>query len=169
MKTTLLLPLALVIISCSPKSAPTQATAPPTEHQRVYDALRLRDSLLFSFVFDHGDTASLRSLISEDFEFYHDQNGITASRSAFFKGVAGLGSNPYKTRRVVAANSLKVFPLYDKGQLYGAIQTGRHHFIAVEPGKPERLTSTAVFSHLWLLEKGNWKLKRVLSYDHQAP
>lgn len=159
----------MVIISCGPKIVPTQAPAMPSEHQRVYDALRLRDSLLFSLVFDHCDTVSLRSLISQDFEFYHDQNGITSSRAAFFKGVAALSRNPYKTKRGVAPNSLEVFPLYEKGQLYGAIQTGRHYFSAVEPGMPERLTSTAVFTHLWILENGNWKLKRVLSYDHKAP
>lgn len=176
MKTTLILTLALFTLGGCP-SSPHLADAPPLpsnesplpENQVVFNVLKARDSMLFSLVFEQFDTVQLKYLISEDFEFYHDQNGITASRSAFFKGVAGLGSNPYKTRRVVAANSLKVFPLYDKGQLYGAIQTGRHHFIALEPGKPERLTSTAVFSHLWLLEKGNWKLKRVLSYDHQAP
>lgn len=169
MKTTALLTLAMLLASCCAKKYASVTPVLSPEHQLIYDALRLRDSLLFSLVFDHCDTASLRSLISQDFEFYHDQNGITGSRTAFFKGVAALSRNPYKTKRGVAPNSLEVFPLYDKGQLYGAIQTGRHYFSAVEPGMPERLTSTAVFSHLWILENGNWKLKRVLSYDHKAP
>jgi hypothetical protein len=29
------------------------------------------------------------------------------------------------------------------------------------------MTSKASFTHLWLLEQNTWKLRRVLSYDHQ--
>src|SRR5262249_421878 len=42
-------------------------------------------------------------------------------------------------------------------------------FYAQEKGRPEYLTSTAKFTHVWLLENGKWKLSRALSYDHQEP
>jgi hypothetical protein len=169
MKTTFLLPLAVLMASCCAKKYATVAPVLSPEHQLVYDALKLRDSLLFSFVFDHCDTVSLRSLISKDFEFYHDQSGINDSRADFLKGIPSLCQLSYKPRRAVVEGSLQVFPLYDDGALYGAIQSGTHQFFAIEAGQPERLTSTAVFTHLWILENGNWRLKRVLSYDHKSP
>ena len=64
-------------------------------------------------------------------------------------------------------NSLEVYPLEKNGVIYGAIQMGIHRFYALEKNKPEYITSTAKFTHVWLLENGNWKLGRALSYDHQ--
>ena len=36
-----------------------------------------------------------------------------------------------------------------------------------KPEKPEKAGSTAKFIHLWILEDNQWKLKRILSYDHK--
>ena len=66
-------------------------------------------------------------------------------------------------------NTLEVFPLYNQGVLYGAIQNGVHEFYIKEANKESRLTSTAKFSHVWLKENDAWLLKRVLSYDHKTP
>ncbi|NNF19892.1 MAG: beta-lactamase family protein, partial [Flavobacteriaceae bacterium] len=65
--------------------------------------------------------------------------------------------------------SLEVFPLYDKGQLYGAIQHGIHNFFIREQGKEDRWTGIAKFTHTWLFEDQKWKLAEVLSYDHREP
>ena len=78
----------------------------------------------------------------------------------------GLCKMDYKATRELVAESLKVYPMKNQGKLYGAIQTGEHRFYAKYPDKEKVLTSTALFSHLWLLEDGEWKLSRVLSYDH---
>ena len=75
----------------------------------------------------------------------------------------------YDARRELVDESLEVFPLRDNGVLYGAIQRGIHRFFATEEGEPERETSVARFTHLWLLVDGEWKLKRVLSFDHRSP
>ena len=74
----------------------------------------------------------------------------------------------YKPRRELVEGSLKVYLLKNNGVLYGAVQMGIHKFYAIEKDKPEYLTSTAKFTHLWKLENGEWKLSRVISYDHQA-
>ena len=50
---------------------------------------------------------------------------------------------------------------------YGAIETGTHRFYAVKNGEPDRLTETSQFTHLWKEENGQWRLARVLSYDHE--
>ena len=66
---------------------------------------------------------------------------------------------------------MEVFPLCtdNKQKLYGAIQNGIHDFYQQEKGEKARKTNTAKFTHLWIIEDGDWKLKRVLSYDHQIP
>ncbi len=135
----------------------------------LYATLKSKDSLLFNAVFDLCDSMTVKSLTSDDFEFYHDQSGITDSKAGFILSIRSLCTLSYKPRREVDPASLEVFPLYDQGKLYGAIQSGVHKFYAIEVDKPEYLTSTARFTHLWIIENDAWKLKRVLSYDHQAP
>lgn len=136
----------------------------------LYKTLKDKDSLLFNASFNTCDTALLKSLVSDDFEFYHDKGGLMGSKSEFIeKTKNGLCRLSYKARRELVEESLEVFPLTKDGVLYGAVQTGRHNFYAKEKDRPEYLTSTAIFTHVWLLENGNWKLKRVLSYDHQDP
>jgi hypothetical protein len=76
-------------------------------------------------------------------------------------------SNTYKARRELIKGSLQVFPLYDNGVLYGAIQTGEHQFFEKNLDQPEKIGSLAKFTHLWILENNVWKLKRILSYDHK--
>ena len=65
--------------------------------------------------------------------------------------------------------SLQVFPMKNNAVLYGAIQMGTHEFYIAEPGKPLRLTGVAKFIDTWLLENNEWKLRYVLSFDHQQP
>jgi hypothetical protein len=48
------------------------------------------------------------------------------------------------------------------------IQNGVHSFYENIEGNPERFASMAKFTHLWILENGEWKLLRSLSYDHQT-
>ncbi|WP_157717331.1 hypothetical protein [Christiangramia echinicola] len=50
----------------------------------------------------------------------------------------------------------------------GAVLSGEHLFYIQEENS-ERLDGQAKFNHLWLLKEGEWKMHRVLSYDHRAP
>ena len=136
------------------------------ELQQYQELFRLKDSLLFSQGFNHCDTAQLRVLTSSDFEFYHDQSGVTTSQDAFIQGIAGLCHMSYKPTRELAPNSMTINLLRNNGEIYGVIQSGEHRFYGEEEGKPKYLTSTAQFTHLWIMEDDAWKLKRVLSYNH---
>jgi hypothetical protein len=49
---------------------------------------------------------------------------------------------------------------------YGAILTGEHVFYILEKGKSERLDGLAKFTHVWRFKDNEWKMHRVLSYDH---
>ncbi len=151
----------LLILALSPlfsQVAPTSA---------LFKTLQTNDSLLFEVGFNTCDITQFENLVSDDFEFYHDKSGITATKADFIASIRdGLCKMDYKARRELVENSLEVFPLENNGEIYGAIQTGNHRFYALEKDNPEYLTSEARFTHVWLLENGLWKLSRGLSYDH---
>ncbi|MCA6074319.1 nuclear transport factor 2 family protein [Fulvivirga sedimenti] len=133
----------------------------------LYNTLRAQDSLLFDVGFNTCDVEIFERLVADDFEFYHDQSGITPDKASFIKGTReGLCKLDYQPIRQLDAGSLKVFPLKNNGVLYGALQTGSHRFYAKKGDEPLVLTSSALFDHLWMLEDGEWKLKRVISYAH---
>ncbi len=129
------------------------------EPSDLFESLQEKDSLLFSVAFNVCNIQQLESLTHEDFEFYHDQGGITDSKSAFIDGIknnlCSTGENV--VHRELDRGSLAVYPLYQEGKLYGAVQTGTHRFG----------DTNAQFTHVWLLENSEWKLSRVLSYNHQ--
>ncbi len=144
------------------------STAQADTNSALYKQLKKNDSLIFDSSFNKCKIADVRPLISEDFEFYHDQGGITNTKKEFLASIeknicSNQKSKPY---RELVAGSLKVFPLYKNGTLYGAIQKGTHNFYLIEE-TGTRPTVSAYFTHLWVLENKKWMLKRVLSYHHQ--
>ena len=139
------------------------------DSQLLFEQLKEKDSLIFELGFNHCDTIQFRNLLSDDFEFYHDQNGLLESKEKFIQNIPNLCKMNYKPIRVLVDNSLEVFPLYSNGKIYGAIQTGVHEFYGEEDDKPRYLTSTAKFTHVWIIEGDYWKLKRILSYNHLIP
>jgi hypothetical protein len=64
-------------------------------------------------------------------------------------------------------DSLKVYPLYKDGELYGAIQEGVHRFEFLNEKQEYQKGDIAKFTHLWLRVGNDWKVKRELSFDHQ--
>ena len=136
----------------------------------VFQALKSYDSLLFTISFNQCKLSEVDNIMADDLEFYHDKSGITNSKEEFMSvmknGICNP-SNKSKARRELVNGSLQVFPLYDNGKLYGAIQQGEHRFYESYNGEPEKAGSTAKFSHLWLKNENNWILKRVYSYNHE--
>jgi hypothetical protein len=129
----------------------TSAQSTPEE---LFNLLRAKDSLLFTASFSNCDMSQLEKLVSTDFEFYHDRGGITPSKEKFIESIRnGLCKDTanYRSRRELIPGTLQVFPM----RFYETIK-----------GQPEKPGSTARFTHLWLLEFNEWKLARVLSYDH---
>lgn len=136
----------------------------------LFVALKAADSLVFDLAFNQCRLDVLERIIHPDLEFLHDKGGIQ-NREKFLKGFKeSICSNPdIKPIRKLVEGSLEVYPLFDSGKLYGAIQMGEHKFYLAVPGKELRHTSSAKFTHTWLLTKAGWQLYRVLSYDHQEP
>ncbi|HVE60631.1 MAG TPA: nuclear transport factor 2 family protein [Chitinophagaceae bacterium] len=135
----------------------------------LFKTLKTKDSLLFNVGFNTCDINQFEKLLSEDVEMYHDQGGLTKTKNDFIRNTReGLCKLSYQPIRRLVEGSLNVFALEKNGVLYGAIQQGIHRFYAKEKDKKEYFTSKARFSHVWILENGEWKLSRILSYDHQT-
>jgi hypothetical protein len=160
-KTALLITLNLLIFNFLKAQVATDSD--------LFKTLAEKDSLLFNALFNTCDTVILKELLADDLEFYHDQAGTTFGGQTFLREgvINGLCKLSYKARREVDKASLQVFPLKKNGVLYGAIQSGKHRFYAKEKDKAEYFTSVALFTHVWILENGAWKLERVLSFNHQ--
>lgn len=148
--------------------ASVQVWAQADRASEVYLIIKSKDSLLFDVGFNRCDISQFENLLSDRFEFYHDKAGITPSKTEFIAGIRDrVCKLNYKPRRELIGSSLEVHPLYRNDTLYGALQSARHRFYALEKDGSEHISSIALFTHIWLIEQGEWKLSRGYSYDHR--
>lgn len=110
------------------------------------------------------DEAAMNRIFREDLEFYHDVTGLTEPRARVMVDIMrfceddGVG-----LRRALIADSLEVHSLPG----FGAIQIADHVFFEVVDGEEQQVGSARLV-HIWQKVDGEWKLARVLSYDHAA-
>lgn len=132
--------------------------------------LKKQDSIFFERGFNQCDLAYLEKSTDHDLKFYHDKGGFQDKKTFLERTKQNICSNPdQKPIRKVIENSLEVFPLYDNGNLYGAIQSGEHQFYIREKNKEDLLGGEAKFTTVWIKKEGNWIMSEVLSYDHHEP
>jgi len=140
------------------------------EGAALTEAVRARDAELFDLVFLRCDPDRLRTMVTSDFEMYHDRDGVVArSADAFVADYARScrerqAPNAWRSRRELVAGSLNVHPVPG----YGAIEDGVHVFYERQGDGPERLVGRARFTQVWALTPDGWRLARVLSYAHEA-
>jgi len=134
----------------------------------LYLALKQQDSIFFERSFNLCDLDYLDKTTHPELVFFHDQGGMQ-HKTEFLAAVKNniCGNAEQKPIRKAVTNSFEVFPLFSNGIFYGVIQTGIHEFYIRETGKPDRYSSRAKFTHVWLLDNGRWLLREVLSYDHK--
>lgn len=153
----LLMILAILASSCSTrKNNKVTKTYSPVS-QSLYDSIVHMDSILFN-AFNGRDLETLKTLFTEDLEFYHDNGGL----SGYEENMENFKNNfakDNKLNRKLVKGSTEVFPIKD----YGAIQIGMHTFCHIENGKED--CGTFKFLHVWQ-NKNGWKISRVISYDH---
>jgi len=143
--------------------------AGPALTQELHNEIAAMDLRLFAAVFDTCDIPALATLVADDFEFYHDKDGLSSTSGAqFVKAIEGTcerqkSGEDYRARRELVAGSLRVYPLNN----YGAIEIGEHRFYQLLPGQPEKLVEISLFTNVWKKEESGWKLTRVLSYGHR--
>ena len=126
--------------------------------QDLYKEIIRMDSILFT-AFNKRDITKFGSLFTQDLEFYHDKGGLTGYEYTmnFMKDVA---KNSNGLRRDLVKGNVEVYPIPG----YGAMQIGEHTFCHLENGKQD--CGTFKFVHIWQKKNGEWKISRVVSYDH---
>jgi hypothetical protein len=127
-------------------------------NQDLYKEIAHMDSVLFN-VFNSHNVDKLKTLFTDDLEFYHDLGGLTnypQNMEAFKNNFAKNNG----LKRELVKGSLEVFPIKD----YGAIEIGEHTFCHLENGKQD--CGTFKFVHIWQKKNGEWKIARVISYGH---
>lgn len=150
-------------ISTQQLNAQNQTTTPPSKN--LSQTILALDSEFWE-AYNSCAIASFEKFLTIDVEFYHDKGGLTSSRFALLEAIkTGLcGDESPKMRRVVVIGSVAVYPITN----YGAIITGEHTFYQKNGDQKERLVEKAKFTHIWQFRDDQWKMSRILSYDHQA-
>ena len=124
----------------------------------LYDTIVHMDSVLFD-AFNKRDLEKLKTVFSTDIEFFHDKGGLTDYNQVIANSQKLFDQNN-DLKRTPVPGSVEVYPIKD----YGAVQTGMHRFCHLEKGKED--CGTFKFVHVWRKKDGQWKLARVISYDH---
>jgi len=122
------------------------------------DVILFQDSLLFH-AFNSQKLDDFKNFFSENQEIYQDNTGFrnyTQSMEAF----QGLFNMNYVLTRKLLKESVEVYPIKD----YGAIEVGLHTFCHTENNKSD--CGTYKFVHIWNLKDGNWKITRIITYNH---
>ena len=143
----------LVTISVSAQEKKVAPT--PLE---LYKEIERADSILFQ-AFNRQDMATFKAMFTKDLEWFQDNGGLIPYKT-IFENFGNTFKNENKLSRVLVNESLEVHPLKD----YGAIEIGSHQFRHFENGKEE--VGTFKFLMIWNKKDGQWKISRVVSYDH---
>ena len=124
----------------------------------LFQTISALDKQLFDAV-DRCDMAKVESFWAADVEFYHDKDGLTVGRE---KIVTSIKNNLCgKVKRELVPGTLEVYPLNG----YGAVEIGVHRFL--HPWAQDHgVVGEAKFIHVWQKKDGQWKITRVISYDH---
>ncbi|MEO0628099.1 MAG: nuclear transport factor 2 family protein [Bacteroidota bacterium] len=161
--------LFCLLASCNEKieNTPTNPT-PISEGQpsELFTTIARMDSLYF-FAQNSCDLDMYAYHLSEDFEFFHDKAGLTESKEnemldmAIFCGEEQRSRQPL--RRQLTEGTLEVYPMNN----YGALQFCDHEFYLQINDGTEKIVGNGKLTALWRKENDEWKLSRIISYDHQ--
>ncbi len=133
----------------------------------LYNQIVLMDSLYFTAQ-NECDLDAYSSFLSEDFEFFHDAGGFTASKDDEMKNMAIFCGTEQRTRqplrRELIAVTMEVYPMDN----YGALQFCEHLFYLQINDGTEKVVGSGKLTALWKKINDEWKLTRVVSYNHQT-
>lgn len=122
----------------------------------------------FWLAYNSCDIDKMKPYIDENIEFYHDKGGIILGSKQLTESIKNnLCSNTnFKIRREIIPNTIEFYTLKKDNIIYGVILSGEHYFYITQNGQKESLDGRANFTHLWLLKDKQWKMTRILSFNH---
>ena len=144
--------LILLLSGCN------QLNAQATKADSLFRQISHMDSVLFK-AFNERDVETFKRLFTTDLEFYHDKGGLTDYEYSI-QSLKNTAARHDGLRRELVPGTLEVYPIKD----YGAIQIGTHRFCHMENGIQD--CGTFKFVHIWKKIGDEWKITRVVSYDH---
>jgi len=157
MKNLILLLLTLSICISAFAQSQTEKKVAAIEKELFTKVANL-DSLLFA-AYNSKNLDLMKTYFTRDLEWYQDNGGLIGFEKVF-ENFNAIFNRDYDLKRNLIKESLEVHPI----EGYGAIEIGKHQFKHIENGKLE--IGTFKFLMIWKNENENWKISRVVSYDH---
>jgi hypothetical protein len=161
--------LALAAVLAMPVLAKPSPVAPEAD-AAMRAAVLAADSALFDLFFNGCDAGKMRTLVTENVEFFHDRAGVIARNADAMVGdyekscTEKLKPDAWRSRRALDVASARVYPVPG----FGAIEEGDHRFFERKGDGPEKLVGVARFVILWQQVGDRWLGARFLSYAHRA-
>ena len=129
-----------------------------TTQIELFNKVANLDSSLFA-AYNSKNLNLMKAYFTKDLEWYQDNGGLIDFEKVF-SNFQSIFNRDYDLKRNLIRESLEVHPI----EGYGAIEIGKHQFKHIENGKME--IGTFKFVMIWKNDNGNWKISRVISYDH---
>ena len=126
--------------------------------KELFNEIATMDSIMFE-AFNTQNMEKFKPLFTEDLEWYQDNGGLLPYKTVF-QNFENTFKKDYKLTRQLLKETLEVHPIKD----YGAIEIGTHQFRHIENGKEE--IGTFKFLMIWQKKNNQWRISRVISYDH---
>jgi hypothetical protein len=157
MKNLIILFLSFSIYSTALAQSQTEKKALVIEKQ-LFEKVAKLDSSVFA-AYNSKNLDLMKTYFTKDLEWYQDNGGLIDFEKVF-ENFNSIFNRDYDLKRNLIKESLEVHPI----EGYGAIEIGKHQFKHIENGKLE--IGTFKFLMIWKNDNGNWKISRVVSYDH---
>jgi hypothetical protein len=120
----------------------------------LYKTILKQDQVYFD-AYNSCDMDTQAALLSDDLEFYHDQGGLSLSKSDILSSIQTNICG--KVRRELIPESVEIHEI--KG--FGAVEIGLHKFYNSE--EPNAISKPSRFITLWKIEGDSWKMHRIFS------
>jgi hypothetical protein len=157
MKNLMVLLLSIFIYSSALAQNQIQKSAAITKNE-LFNKIANLDSLLFA-AYNSKNLDLMKTYFTSDLEWYQDNGGLIGFEKVF-ENFNSIFNRDYDLKRSLIKESLEVHLI----EGYGAIEIGMHQFKHIENGKLE--IGTFKFLMIWKNDNENWKISRVVSYDH---
>ena len=130
-------------------------------HDRLVQEITAADRALFA-AFEACDAKDYGSFLSPDLEFYQDRTGKT-DYAQNLQSLKDRCNEGIRLRRELVEGTLVI----NAAPGFGAIEAGTQRFYSRQADGSEHLDATSQFTNVWSKASGNWKLVRIVSYDHR--
>jgi hypothetical protein len=157
MKNLMVLLLSIFIYSNALAQSQNERKVATTQIE-LFNKVANLDSSLFA-AYNSKNLNLMKTYFTKDLEWYQDNGGLIDFEKVF-SNFQSIFNRDYDLKRNLIRESLEVHPI----EGYGAIEIGKHQFKHIENGKLE--IGTFKFVMIWKNDNGNWKISRVISYDH---